>query len=93
MNLNATFDKTWQDVETAFIERNIQIHNEDHSRNQAMLAFVFCKSLESRLNNIHLAYDARLLPDQRYRPNFIIWDDASEPTIIFMGEAKFHPKV
>lgn len=89
MNLTMTFHKTWQDVETAYTERNIQDHTEDHSRNQAMLAFVFCKSLESRLNNLHFAYDARLLPDQSYRPNFIIWADEGKPIVIFMGDLKF----
>ncbi len=84
MNLATVFGKTWQGV--GDVSRSGQIQN------QAVFAFTFCKSLESRLRNLRAIYDARLHLDQSYRPNLIICANDGEPIVIFMGDLKFKPE-
>ena len=84
MELQTAFQKTWNEVEITF--KNAQI------RNHEVFVFAFCEAFESKAPDLHVIYDARILPNQGYRPNLYIWADKGEPTVIFMGEIKFKPE-
>lgn len=83
MNLPTAFRKTWQEVETAF--KNQQINNHD------LFVFVFCRAFDEEGDDIHIQYDGRNKSNAKFKPNLFVWQENEHPCVIFVGKLRFEP--
>ena len=83
MDIANAIAAAWHDVESAY--------SKGYLVNESMMAFVIWKALTSKMPDVQITYDARILADQRFRPDLVVWRDGDEPCVLFVGELKFVP--
>jgi hypothetical protein len=84
MTVSTTIEQTWNDL--------AQIYQDGWITNQSMFAFVLLKALSARLTDLQVAYDARSLPDEKFRPDLVIWKQGDRTRVLFVGQLKFKSK-
>lgn len=84
MKLTSAFQKTWQEIELAFKKQQITSHD--------LFAFLFCKSLNNKIDGAIPQYDGRKHPNSALRPNFYICKGVEDPVVLFVGKLRFYPE-
>ena len=83
MKFSVALEEAWKDVEEAY--------NSGYLVNESMMAFTLWRAINDRRPDLSITFDARIDSRRKRRPDFVVWEDGANPSVLFVCELKFKP--